>query len=1075
MFRFKSSPITTRAMQIAAAIAPILASTTNAEDSSPAPILQYFESRYNTIENRMPDVFKIGYGTIYTPPPGRADSGNGSVGYDQYDRFDLGYTGNSTLYGTETGIRKAVTETHKAGMNYCIDLVWNHNGFSTNGTSGFYDAGGYPGFSISQANDVDGDFHSPFNTNVYTERTSGLIDIAQEKSHSFIRSPVDPNDSRNIRAGTISAFGRLANVPTAANKRFYADTDGSYISVFDPTTGESNIKIYNYNSANPSTGDAVPENALGYLMRNVQWMTQVIGVDAYRVDAAKHFEPWVLNFLDRATYRQSQRTLLDGSKPNVFAFSEVFDTNTGLVRSYIRKDINPNDPGRIGGNRDALDFNLFYAMNNNLSGNGLQNDWRNINTDQLDMADDNLHNGSIGVKFVHSHDSTGAYLNNTAHAYTLMMPGQAVVYFNAQEFGAGRDFPKQGRGDALGGAHGNTISKLVQIRNVYAQGNYIQRHLTKESLAFERSKQSITLLSNRLDNTYENQKIYCNFAYGEYLVELTGNAAQYGAPQVLQVTNDTFNGPTYVNASFLPNNNGDHGYLVYGLQAPQGSMSFTGLSQTLAGTTPVLTGSNDNKAYQNATTRLSDLKVITGNSFQVQLATNAVNLLGSIRDRNADGDNALIKIDEGFDANGNGQVDYITPGNAAYGFEEFLTTKSPGYNNANGNGSYAQTINTVGLSEGYHYLTVRAFRRRTDGGPAVYQDWKETLYIDRLKPVSSVNAFKPFGTSAGDNDIWIKSDDQTADRVNVFINLPATMTEAQILALVNSNSGNTDKLDRDIFKTGFFGVPNGNNVFTIVTREITGNTNVQRITGVNPGSNSRGAGLGDLDHNGVINQNDIENTGASMEHFVYAQNAEFNPAGDYNADGLVDNRDLFAMESAIRSSSASNPIKTSMRNMVLRRGNINGQFGTDQYDIDTLFDRVGLATNNWYEDLDVDGSVTLADINTLVRNIFLTEFGDVNLDGKVSTADFVKLSNNYGNAGTWITGDFNGDNFVNFADYSILANHYGFGTTVSFAEIAAVQAFGQSLPEPTILSLSALVYPLLRRKRNSRINEGACI
>src|SRR3954447_4339737 len=97
-----------------------------AQDVSAPVILQYFESRYGTIEQRMPDVFKAGYGAIYTPPPGRADSGNFSVGYDQYDRFDLGQPGNPTLYGTETGLKKSVSIAHAAGMNYYVDFVMNH-------------------------------------------------------------------------------------------------------------------------------------------------------------------------------------------------------------------------------------------------------------------------------------------------------------------------------------------------------------------------------------------------------------------------------------------------------------------------------------------------------------------------------------------------------------------------------------------------------------------------------------------------------------------------------------------------------------------------------------------------------------------------------------------------------------------------------------------------------------------------------------------------------------------------------------------------------------------------------------
>src|SRR5260221_14764353 len=70
------------------------------QDISPPPILQWFECRYATMQNRIADLFQAGYGAVWIPPPGRADSGNQSVGYDQFDRFDLGTDKAPTLYGT---------------------------------------------------------------------------------------------------------------------------------------------------------------------------------------------------------------------------------------------------------------------------------------------------------------------------------------------------------------------------------------------------------------------------------------------------------------------------------------------------------------------------------------------------------------------------------------------------------------------------------------------------------------------------------------------------------------------------------------------------------------------------------------------------------------------------------------------------------------------------------------------------------------------------------------------------------------------------------------------------------------
>jgi glycosidase len=197
-------------------------------------------------------------------------------------------------------------------------------------------------------------------------------------------------------------------------------------------------------------------------MRNAQWMVQAIGVDGFRVDAAKHFPEWVLDYVDQAVFRANPRLQHDGSIQPVFMFSEVLDGNQGLLQSYIRQDLpNPTaiSPANttVAGNRDALDFPLFYAMRDNLSSNGLANNWHQIRNASQDTHDDGQNNGSQGVSFVDSHDNLDGgfpHLKNVAYAYTLMRPGNAIVYFNAKEFGEGRDFPNDGKEDALGGLYG---------------------------------------------------------------------------------------------------------------------------------------------------------------------------------------------------------------------------------------------------------------------------------------------------------------------------------------------------------------------------------------------------------------------------------------------------------------------------------------------------------------------------------------------------------------------------------------------------------------------------------------------
>ena len=292
--------------------------------------------------------------------------GDFSVGYDVYDRFDLGRPGRPTLYGTEEGLKALARTLHRAGISLHVDFVINHNGFSNVGNARIRRCGRISGFAITLPNDIDGDFHSAFAGGVDIERLAGLIDIAQEKNHRFIRSPVTPGDPRNLPAGKTPRFGRLANVPDLANRRFYPDIGHKTIFVFDPRTNESGIPVHSFNLENPMAGDPVVENATGYLMRNAQWLVQVIGVDGLRIDAAKHVQGFMLDLLDRAVYRQSPRKLLDGSQSDVFTYSEVFDANPAVLLPHVKKNINHADPGRIGGNRDTLDFKLYFALKENL-------------------------------------------------------------------------------------------------------------------------------------------------------------------------------------------------------------------------------------------------------------------------------------------------------------------------------------------------------------------------------------------------------------------------------------------------------------------------------------------------------------------------------------------------------------------------------------------------------------------------------------------------------------------------------------------------------------------------------------
>ncbi len=1086
-----------------------------AQDRSEPAILQLFEARWDTIEDRMADIFQVGYGAMWLPPPNRADSGGQSVGYDVFDRFDLGSPRNETLYGTETSLKSSISAAHNASVKMYTDFIPNHNGFRNRNTPNFEAQGGYPGFVLSTSGDQFGDFHDP-SISYYDDPVNGslfgLIDIAHDKNYQYIRHPTETGNPNNIPAGSIR------NQPNPSNAQYYTDQDLGGTVLNDPALG-STFTRYGFNLDNPLAGDPISENATGLLMRNMQWMIQAIGVDGFRVDAVRHMPSWVMNYLDNAVFRTSLRMNHDGSIQPIYMFSEVADGNVDNVQEYIRRDL-PNKLGistndtTVRGNRDALDFSLFWRMVDNLSGNGLQNNWHNIRNAHQDLKDDGLMNGSQGVTFVDGHDDHNGlrpHLYKVAHAYTLMLPGNTVVYMNAKEFGEGRDFPKDIGGssypmsnDALGGYHGDDISELVEIRNTHGRGNFRERWIDdafnpsgfSNIYIYERENSAIVGLNSRLDAGYdERTPVQTSFAPNTVLVELTGNAADASVDPSNQIAEAIrVNGSGQVTMRVPRNSSHGKGYVIYGLATPQGTLSISNISQVLEGATPTLA--------TNGTARLADIDVITGDSFTVTLNTTPVTLpapmgeSNTVRDYSADGDHAVIRIDDGMDLNDLSGIDYTTLTSTSYGFENFRTTNSPGYvwsegsNVGSGFGAYEQLIDASQLSEGRHYITVRAYRHRDsstggDGGPDVFTDFKRTIYVDRLPPESAVVSFAPYASAPNNpnnRDLIVRSVDQTADNMLFLLDLPANMTDEQILQEYNNPSSPYRKAqsayyDRDQRIAGFNNINFGNHVATVITYEVTGNYNIQRFAGLFTQTNGRGVGFGDMNFGNSYLIADIRATlpnNGSFEDVLYSQNSKFNSAADVNADGLVDNRDLFllgdvlltAPTSAFVNATNQQNVLNAYSDLLLKRGDVDLSGTTDTHDMNALYDNFG-STATWDLDLNVDGVIDIQDVGTMITNLLRTVPGDFNLDGVVDTADFVIARKWLGTSNARFTfGDANLDGFIDNTDLDLWRQNYGFARQ-PLSPIAGGGSGTALVPEPSALLLLGILFGLIATSRQA--------
>jgi hypothetical protein len=216
--------------------------------------------------------------------------------------------------------------------------------------------------------------------------------------------------------------------------------------------------------------------------------------------------------------------------------------------------------------------------------------------------------------------------------------------------------------------------------------------------------------------------------------------------------------------------------------------------------------------------------------------------------------------------------------------------------------------------------------------------------------------------------------------------------------------------------------------------------------------------LGDLNANNALQANDV----ATFEQVLYSQNAQFNAAADANADGLVDNRDLFALENAYVPNGADQAAVAAYESLLLRRGDFNNDNATDAADLAMLY--AGLGGNDWLLDVDGNGTVELADAQQFVTQLVRTSPGDYNLDGVVDAADYTVWRD--GQLALTADGDFDGD--TDGDDYDTWRANFG-AARIPLMLAGGPQA-AQAAPEPASLTalLSAVMMCAALRSRAGR-------
>lgn len=324
----------------AVALAPSLFAQSN------EVILQYFNTSWKEIEYRMPEVAEAGYTSLWLPPPFKGSSGTYSVGFDTFDRFDLGDKDQMgtvrTKYGTKRELLSMIEVAHRFGIRVYFDNVMAHNAGPLDPVAPGEFFPRIPGF-------VPEDFHFVWDNGNWRKASDSINyndewqvlnrnpfawDIAQEDWNTSFNptGTIENNDYPKFHGirhpGQTHLYldddlpleknGENGDVYTFADKEPYEDTGyGAGIGAgngrfdWDDTdangqhdTGETSEPFTDtgIDPSNPARrnatwgfgdgiynmGDPVIEDVNQMLYRQVRWFIDVANVDGFRLDAVKH-------------------------------------------------------------------------------------------------------------------------------------------------------------------------------------------------------------------------------------------------------------------------------------------------------------------------------------------------------------------------------------------------------------------------------------------------------------------------------------------------------------------------------------------------------------------------------------------------------------------------------------------------------------------------------------------------------------------------------------------------------------------------------------------------------------------
>src|SRR2546426_7589408 len=452
-------------------------------------MLQLFQVSWNELIKKMPEIAEAGYTSLWLPPPCKGGSVY-SVGYDQFDAFDLGDKNQRgtvpTKYGTKDQLLKMVETAHRFGIRVYFDNIMNHRAFDVPGYNSSSPTNLYPGL-------LPKDFHLQTISGGYyrnwpsVENYANQWDVQYESLSGLIDLATEPGSVNGNFGNTLgSTTSKISFIRQPSNPDYYMDPTG-------PLLGGS------WRPFNGTNGVPVSEDVNAYLIRAVMWTLYTAKCDGFRLDAVKHVPS---GFFGDPSAKFSGYT---GGIQAIFDWVHGYGTN--FNSSYVETDDCRNSCFDAEAPRnDAMLFGEHLGEPPTYS-EYIANGMRLLNTPMrsagdsytaggsgsgLDQRDIGAYGANQGVQFAQDQDHSLCCVSHRElhNAYYFMHEGLPMIYSDGyNEAGSPTDpntFPIVPLANYLGQFGDNKMPEVCYLHHQLARGGTRPRWSDANIVAWER-------------------------------------------------------------------------------------------------------------------------------------------------------------------------------------------------------------------------------------------------------------------------------------------------------------------------------------------------------------------------------------------------------------------------------------------------------------------------------------------------------------------------------------------------------------------------------------------------------------